>query len=276
MEIALAQLRVEPGNPRTNRERAVSYIETAAARGADVVVLPELFTVGYFAFDSYARTAEALDGETLTTLGSAAADEGVAVLAGSIVEDLEASAERGIDVPAAEGYANTAAFLDRNGEIQSVYRKHHLFGYGSAEQELLTAGESLQTAEFEGFTVATTTCYDLRFPELYRSLVDAGATLVLVPSAWPYPRVEHWRLFPRARAVENLLYVAAVNGVAEFEDASLCGRSGVYDPWGTKLAGLGDAPGLVTARLDPDEVATRRAAFPALVDRREDHPRERP
>jgi len=233
-------------------------------------VLPELFTVGYFAFDAYARTAEPLDGETLSGLAALAADHDVAVLAGSIVEDLAASRAAGFETPAPEGYANTAVLLDAAGQYRAVYRKHHLFGYGSAEQELLTPGESLATADVGGFTVGITTCYDLRFPELYRRLVDRGATLVLVPSAWPYPRVEHWQLLPRTRAVENLCYVAAVNGVGTFEDARLVGRSTVYDPWGTAVAGLGDEPGLVTARLDPATVRERRNEFPALADRRPD------
>ena len=269
MKLALVQLAIEAGAVETNRKRALSRIEQAGARGADLVMLPELFTVGYFAFDSYARQAEPLDGETLTAIQVAASDHDVAVLAGSIVEDLEASAARGFETPAGEGYANTAVFFDRDGERRSVYRKHHLFGYGSQEQDLLTPGESLATVVFEGFTVATTTCYDLRFPELYRRLVEAGATLVLVPSAWPYPRVEHWRVLPRARAIENLLYVAAANGVGEFEDAALLGRSAVYDPWGTQVAGLGEEAGLVTAQLDADAVTARREEFPALADRRD-------
>ena len=116
-----------------------------------------------------------------------------------------------------------------------------------------------------------TTCYDLRFPELYRRLVDAGATLVLVPSAWPYPRVEHWKLLPRARAVENLLYIGAVNGSAAVDvdaDPDLVGRSTAYDPWGTPVATTGGEPAVVTADVDPDRVETVRAEFPALDDRR--------
>lgn len=268
MKLALAQLRIEPRSEERNEKRALSAIETAADRGADLVALPELFTAGYFAFDSYAETAEPLGGELLTELGEAAAEHDIGVLAGSVVEDLQASAECGFDVPAPDGYANTSVFLDRNGERQSVYRKQHLFGYGSQEQELLTPGESVSVVEFEGFSIGTTTCYDLRFPSLYRRLVDAGATLVLVPSAWPYPRVEHWRVLPRARAIENLAYVATVNGVGEFDDATLLGRSMVYDPWGTKIAGIGEEPRVVTATLDPAAVEERRAEFPALEDRR--------
>jgi predicted amidohydrolase len=268
MKLALAQLSIEPAARPRNVERAREAIERAAAEGADLVVLPELFTVGYFAFDSYARSAQPLDGETVSAISKTADAENVAVLAGSFVEDLAASAAAGFDTPAEEGLANTAVFLDRDGQRRAVYRKHHLFGYDSAEQELLTPGETIETVEFEGFTVGTTTCYDLRFPELYRRLVDAGVTLTLVPSAWPYPRVEHWELLPRARAVENLMYVAAANGVGSFEDATLCGRSTVFDPWGTTLASSGDEATLVTATLSPKRVTERREEFPALSDRR--------
>lgn len=266
--LALAQLQVEAGRTDANRRRAVEAVEKAAQRGADLVALPEIFTVGYFAFDSYSREAEPLDGETITRLQDVAADNDTAVLAGSIVEDLEASAAGGFETPADEGYANTSVFIDNHGTSRGVYRKHHLFGYGSAEQELLTPGESIATVDFGGFTVGMTTCYDLRFPELYRKLTDEGATLVLVPSAWPYPRVEHWRLLPQARAVENLCYVATINGTGSFDDASLLGRSTVYDPWGTTVAGLGEQAGITTARIDPEEVEQRRGEFPALEDRR--------
>lgn len=268
MRLALAQLEIEPAARRGNLDAARSAITRAGETGADLVVLPELFTVGYFAFDSYARSAEPLNGETVSTLAETADAENVAVLAGSFVEDLAESADAGLDTPATDGLANTAVFLDRNGTQRAVYRKHHLFGYESAEQDRLTPGETIQTVDFEGFTIGMTTCYDLRFPELYRRLVDAGVTLTLVPSAWPYPRVEHWKLLPKARAVENLMYVAAANGVGTFDDATLLGRSTIYDPWGTTLASAGDEATLVTATLDPERVAERREAFPALADRR--------
>ncbi|MFC7138240.1 nitrilase-related carbon-nitrogen hydrolase [Halosimplex aquaticum] len=268
MRLALAQIRIERGAVADNVERARSAVADAAAAGADLVALPEIFNVGYFAFDLYERRAESVTGPTVSALAESAREHGVGVLAGSIVEDLAASHEAGVETPAAEGFANASVFLDRDGERRAVYRKHHLFGYGSAEQELLVPGESLPTVAFDDHVVGMTTCYDLRFPSLYRDLVDAGATLVLVPSAWPYPRVEHWRLFPRTRAVENLCYVGAVNGVGTFDDSTLLGRSAVYDPWGTAVASTGDESALVTADVDRDRVEEVRSDFPALDDRR--------
>lgn len=268
MRLALAQLEIEATKTDANVDRALSAIETAASNGADCVALPEIFNVGYFAFDSYARAAEPLGGDTHRRLREAAAEHGIAVLAGTIVEDLEASAAAGEAVPADSGLANTAVLFDADGKRQLVYRKQHLFGYDSAEAELLVPGEELSTAVIGGHTVGVTTCYDLRFPELYRRLLDAGATMALVPSAWPYPRVEHWKLLPRARAVENLLYVGAVNGSASFEESALVGRSTVYDPWGTPLSASDDDPTIVYADCDPERVAAVREEFPALRDRR--------
>lgn len=268
MRLALAQLEIEATAVDANVGRAVDAIERAADNGADCVALPEIFDVGYFAFDAYARNAEPLGGGVHQRIAGAAADNGVAVLAGTIVEDLAASAAAGESVPAEVGYANTAVLFDADGERQLVYRKHHLFGYDSAEAELLVPGENVETAALGDHTVGVTTCYDLRFPELYRRLLEAGATLVLVPSAWPYPRVEHWKLLPQARAVENLLYVGAVNGSATFDDAALVGRSSIYDPWGTPLAASDEGPTIVYADCDPNRVEAVREEFPALDDRR--------
>jgi len=270
MKLALAQLAIEEGAVDANVDRAVEAVETAATRGADLVALPEIFNLGYFAFEAYERAAESVDGPTIGTLAEAAQEHDVAVLAGTIVEDLSATAaETTVPTPAESGLANTAVLLDSAGDRRLVYRKHHLFGYESQEAELLVAGERLETAAVAGMEIGVTTCYDLRFPERYRELVDAGAVLVLVPSAWPQPRVEHWKTLPRARAIENQLYVAAVNGAGVDREApELVGRSTVYDPWGTPIAAAGPEPTIVTASVDPERVAEVREEFPVLDDRR--------
>jgi len=271
MELALVQLEIEPGAVEANCSRAAEAVSAAADEGADLVVLPEQFVVGFFAFEAYPTHAAGLDGALFDRLGAMAADNDVGLVAGTTVEDLAASAAAGYEVPAEDGYANTAVFFDRDGSQRGVYRKHHLFGYESAESELLVPGERLPTVDFEGLTVGLTTCYDLRFPELYRQLVDRGAELIVVPSAWPYPRVEHWTTLGRARAIENLCYVATANGSGEFPAAetTLCGRSAVYDPWGTTVASVGDEPTRLTATVDPNAVRAVRESFPVLDDRRE-------
>ena len=268
MRLACVQLGVEAGAVEANVDQAIERVRAAAADGADLVVLPELFDVGYFAFDSYDRAAESIAGDRLARFADVAADADVNVLAGTVVEDLAASAADGVSVPAESGLANTAVLFDRAGERRLVDRKHHLFGYGSEETDRMVPGESVPVVDIEGVRVGVTTCYDLRFPEQFREMVDAGVECVLVPSAWPYPRVEHWRTLGRARAIENLAYVAAVNGSGEFGEDALCGRTAVYDPWGTTLASAGAEPTTVTTEVDPERVAAVREEFPALRDRR--------
>lgn len=269
MKLALCQIEIEPADVETNLDRALTAIEETASEGADLVVLPELFTVGYFAFDAYERSAESLSGRTLSTIADAAREHGVGVLAGSVVEDLAATAVRcDASVPKESGMANTSVLFDRDGSRLAHYRKNHLFGYGSIESRMLVAGDKLGIATFDGMTIGLTTCYDLRFPELYRELLTAGVTLTLVPSAWPYPRVEHWTTLSRARAIENQYYVAVANGAGTIDETTLLGRSTVYDPWGTPIASCDDGPTVVTAEVDPDRVATVREEFPAWQDRR--------
>lgn len=274
MKLALAQLDIEHGDVEGNVRRALEAITEAAAHNADLVCLPEIFNIGYFAFDEYANGAEGLSGPTLLRLSNAATDHGINVLAGTIVEDLAATASTPETAdaprPANEGLSNTAVLFDRDGTRRAIYRKHHLFGYESDESELLIPGEdpALGICEMNGFTIAITTCYDLRFPELYRELIEHGVTLVVVPSAWPYPRVEHWMTLSRARAIENQCYVATINGCAEYGGATLLGRSSVFDPWGTTLASSVDDPTLITCEIDPARVEQIRTEFPALRDRR--------
>lgn len=269
MKLACVQLEIEPTAIDANLARAKTAVRNAAGNGADLVVLPEQFLVGFFAFDAYERHAVGLGGSLVGELADLAADVNVALVAGSLVEELSASADAGFETPAETGYANTVVLFDADGDIRTTYRKHHLFGYDSAENHLLVAGDSLGVAEVGGFTVGVTTCYDLRFPELYARLVERGVDLFVVPSAWPYPRIEHWKTLSRARAIENLAFVAAVNGSGSFRDAEseLCGRSTVYDPWGTTLASSADRPTTIQTEIDPERVREIRASFPALADR---------
>lgn len=265
MKIGLLQFRIEAEDPRGNEQRATNAIYDAADRGAELLVLPELWKVGYFATEDYETAAEPLSGPTVSHIRKLASDLGVAILAGSIIEDLSQSVT---DTPADTGLANTSVLFDSSGTRQAIYRKHHLFGYESEEADLLTPGERLETAQVGDFTVGITTCYDLRFPELYRELLNRGVTLVLVPSAWPYPRVEHWKTLTEARALENLFYVAAVNGTGPAGGDGLIGRSRVIDPWGVPIRAAGSDEETLLVDLDPERVRKVRDQFPALRDRR--------
>jgi predicted amidohydrolase len=229
---------------------------TATLHDMDLVVLPEIWTPGYFAFDEYAAAADSAP-QIREFLAQLAKRLGTVLHGGSFVE------ERG-------GHLyNTSVLLDSAGEELASYSKIHLFGYGSREPEVLTPGESPTVVDTELGRVGMAVCYDLRFPEQFRAMTDMGAEMVLVASAWPYPRVNAWSTLIRSRALENQVYLVAANGVgATAAGPTLCGNSAVIDPWGTAIAGAGDEPATVVADIDPETVGKTRSRFRQLADRR--------
>ncbi len=251
MRVTLIQTEVDGSLPLAERVAGVAA-QVAACTG-DLVLLPELWATGYFAFDDYAATAQPLDGPVVRAMGAAAAAAGVVLHAGSMLERDEAGR-----------LFNTSLLFDRDGTLLHTYRKVHLFGYGSREQELLSPGERVGAHG----RLALSTCYDLRFPELFRAQVDDGSQLFLVAAAWPLARLEHWQLLLRARALENQSFLLACNAAGRQGEVELAGRSAVVDPWGTVLAEAGDGPETLTVEIDPDLAVRARKEFPALADRR--------
>jgi predicted amidohydrolase len=255
-DVACLQVGPMGDDVAARRDEAVRLVESAA--GARLIVLPELWPTGYFAFDDYRATAEPLDGPTVAALAQAARNTGAHVVLGSFVEAGET------------GLHNTTALLAPDGQLLASYRKMHVFGYGSREVELVTGGEQAVTVATDLGLLGLAICYDLRFPELFRAMVDQGAEIFIVPAAWPSARTEHWRVLARARAIENQAYVIACNGagVSAPQAAELAGHSAVIDPWGAIEAEAGATPCVLTATVDRDRVAACRADFPALADRR--------
>ncbi|MFD1684054.1 carbon-nitrogen family hydrolase [Halobellus litoreus] len=261
MNVAVVQLPAR-NEPDANLEQAVSEVRAAAADGADLVVLPEMWPVGYFAFDAYRDAAEPVPGPTTDRLAALADDLSIHLHGGSLVER-DGDADGGDS-----DLYNTSVLFGPDGTLLDTYRKIHLFGYESKESELLTSGAEPCAVETDLGTVGLTTCYDLRFPELYRSLVDRGVEILLVASAWPRERIDHWHLFARTRAVENQTFLVAANLVGSIDGVDLGGESVVVDPWGVERANAGTAAGTAHATVDLDEVRETRASFPALADRK--------
>lgn len=235
--------------------RVMSDVDQVAP-SADLVVLPELWWTGYFAFDRYAAEARHLSDEVFAELGRISARHGIHLVAGTFVERR------------ADGLANCAVVFGPDGEMVHTYRKIHLFGYASREAELLVPGESATVADTSLGGLATTTCYDLRFPELYRLLVDRGARLIIIPAAWPAARLQHWRILLQARAVENQAFVIACNGAGAQEGVELAGHSMIVDPWGTIIAEAGDGGQTLRGDIQLSQVDEVRTEFPVLTHRR--------
>ncbi|MGC9382761.1 carbon-nitrogen family hydrolase [Streptomyces sp. MH13] len=255
MRASLIQIDVNGGESvEARRRRAASLVRDAA--GADLVVLPELWTTGAFAFDEFGAEAEPLEGPTYEAMAKAASDAGVWLHAGSVPER------------AADGRLyNTSLVLSPSGDLAAAYRKIHRFGFDQGEAVLMGAGRELVTVPLPGTTLGVATCYDLRFPELFRGLVDAGAETLVVPAGWPERRRSHWTLLARARAVENQAFVLACATAGTHAGVPQAGHSVVVDPWGEVLAEAGADEEVLTVEFDPAEVARTRERFPALKDR---------
>ncbi|MDX3638840.1 carbon-nitrogen family hydrolase [Streptomyces sp. MB09-02B] len=255
MRASLIQISVDEDESVDSRRRRVASLVRDQA-GADLVVLPELWTTGAFAFESFAAAAEPLEGPTYEAMAKAASDTGVWLHAGSIPEL----------APDGTLY-NTSLVFSPSGDLAAAYRKIHRFGFDKGEAVLMGAGAELVTLRLPDTTIGIATCYDLRFPELFRGLVDAGAETFVVSAGWPERRRSHWTLLAQARAVENQAYVLACGTAGTHAEVPQAGHSIVVDPWGEVLAEAGPGEEVLTVDLDPTRVATTREQFPALKDR---------
>ena len=167
------------------RQRVASLVVEAGREGSDLVVLPELWTTGAFAYESFAAEAEPLHGPTYEVMAKAASDAGVWLHAGSVPERTPS------DGGSATGDGplyNTSLLFSPSGELAATYRKIHRFGFDKGEAVLMAAGAELVTVRLPETTLGLATCYDLRFPELFRGLVDAGAETLVIPAGWPERR----------------------------------------------------------------------------------------
>jgi predicted amidohydrolase len=268
MRVHVVQVAYGDDEPVVERVARVADL-VRAQRGADLVVLPELWAAGGFAYRTWAERAETLDGPTVRAIAEAAAEIGAVVHAGSIVETVPADAPAADRGETGRGLWNTSVVLGPDGAVVAGYRKIHRFGFGEGEPTLLEAGTDVVTFPLaDGTVVGLATCYDLRFPELFRLLLDAGAQLVLVPAAWPLPRVEAWTLLGRARAMENQLVLVQCNTGGTHARVTMGGHSQVVAATGDVLAQAGEGEEVLVVDVDVADVAAWRQHFPVLADRR--------
>jgi predicted amidohydrolase len=291
MKVALLQLAYGDDEPVADRvARAADLVR--AQRGHDLVVLPELWAPGGFSYKLWGQRAETTDGPTAQAMSAAARDAGVVLHAGSIVERVTDGGDAGAQ---GRGRWNTSLVFGADGGLIATYRKVHRFGFGEGEPRLLEAGTEVVTVDVprpgggrpdpaverstphvsgavtlpsDIVRLGLATCYDLRFPEMFRRLLDAGAQVVLVPAAWPAARVEHWTLLGRARALENQLFVIQVNTAGTHAGHEMGGHSQVVGPWGEVLAEAGAGEQVLSLDIDVDGLDGVRVRFPVLADRR--------
>jgi predicted amidohydrolase len=259
VKVAVAQFASKP-DATANRARALGLMRNAAEAGAELVVLPE---AAMYSLDRPAaeivRAAEALDGPFVTALAEAASALGVTAIAGMFEK-----------VPGEQRVHNTVVAVGAPG-VLGRYRKLHLYdALGHKESDSLVPGQfdgnELLVLPLGEFMVGVVTCYDLRFPELFRALADKDVTVFAVSAAWVAGplKQEHWTTMCHARAIENTCYLLA----AAQPPPAYCGHSLVLDPMGVELAGLGETDGVAVAEISPERVRSVRAALPVLLQRR--------
>ena len=241
------------GEPERNISRARQLLIEAKQQDAEIVLLPELWTTGY----DLERAAELAIDLTSGNEVSKLAREFSVYLCGSVLEQHGGK------------FFNALTIYSPSGELLAVYRKLHLFA-PLQEPKFLSAGDEPVTIELPWGKSGLAICYDLRFPELFRSYALNGAGLMLVCAEWPHPRLEHWRTLLRARAIENQAYVVACNAVGRANETVFFGHSMIINPWGEVLEEGGEAETVLARDLDLAEVERIRAQFPVLSDRREE------
>jgi deaminated glutathione amidase len=248
-----------------NLATADRLVRDAAIRGAELVVLPEKWSVLGTA-EQMAAAAEPLDGRCITWARSLSRELGIDLVAGSIVER----------VPGRSKSSNTSVHIGPDGELRGVYRKIHMFdvevdGVVYAESENEQPGDEIVVSELAGgISLGMTVCYDVRFPELYRILAVRGAEVIAVPSAFTLATTrDHWEVLLRARAIENQCFVIAPNQIGTHPPGHRSGgRSMIVDPWGLVLCCAADDETVTVGDLDLSILRDVRRRLPVLGHRR--------
>ncbi len=254
--VALLQIDVSDNiAPQERIADVVKLIRNQAGK-CDFAVLPELWTIGAFNSAALHENAEYRDGALVRELQSAARDTGIWLHGGSFVEKHET------------GISNTALVIRPDGSVASMYRKIHLFGFDEGEAIMLERGDEIVTlADSPLGTVGIATCYDLRFPELFREHAARGTDVIVISSGWPTPRINHWRILIQARAIENQAWVIACNEVGQNGSVTLGGHSMVVDPMGNIVCEAAFDAEVLYADIDVALAKNWRSEFPVQRDR---------
>ncbi len=250
----VVQFDVQPGRVETNMATLLGYLESLADQGADLAVLPEMFSCS---FDNDHLTRHA--GKTKAVMAQLCrfARDKKMVIAGSL------------PVLGDQGIFNTMIFIDKDGTIKARYAKLHLFGL-TGEDRYYQAGEEIGLADSVLGPAGMMVCYDLRFPELARQLCLNGARMILISAQWPKSREHHWQMLAVARAIENQLFVICANRTGSENELVFPGRSMIIDPSGQILADAGSDEGIALAQIDMAQIEAVRKTIPCMTDRRTD------
>ena len=259
MKIAVAQISCSLGDLEANLLKVREFSRCAKEAGAELVVFPEMTDTGY-SMPVIQTRANHWNGGFVSKLQETARKLSIAIVSG--VSERDGST-----------IYNSQVLVDSQGNIAAKYRKTHLYAVAPVEEQTCFApGDCFENFELGGLHFGFSICYDLRFPEMYRKLVtEQNVTAFIISSAWPFPRVEHFRTLAMARAIENQSYVVASNRVGKDDDLWFCGSSTIIDPRGVAIAAASaDREELIQADLSEELVRSVRNRVQSLAHRRED------
>lgn len=259
MKIAVAQIAAAPGELKTNLRQIRDFSTSARARGADLVVFPEMSDTGY-SMPAIREHAHSWNEGAVPELQRFAKTLAIAIVCG--VSERENGR-----------IYNSQVFVDRTGAIMAKYRKTHLVTAAPLdERPVFTAGDKFVSCKFGDFNFGLTICYDLRFPEVCRKLaVEHNVNVFVNSSAWPMIRAKHLRLLAQARAVENQSYFILANRAGTDDEVTFCGKSAIIDPGGVVLAEApGDSEELIMAEISMEKVDIVRSKVAVFDHRRAD------
>jgi len=258
MKIAVAQIKCSLGDVSANISQIASLAQKAANKCCHVIVFPEMVDTGY-EMSIIREKASTWDEAPFQSIQKIAADHGIHVICG-------------ISEKEGENIFNSIAAFNPKGELLGKYRKAHLAAYPPLDEDsCISPGNSLEIIEIGDMKWGLMICYDLRFPELSRSLVLKGAEVLVLCSAWPFPRVTHWKTLMCARAIENQSYFIAANRVGTDGMVTFCGSSCIVDPYGVIVSSAAeDREALIVGEISKDNLISVRQRMPIFLHRRKD------
>ena len=257
MKICCIQMNMELGLPNYNFSHAAELIEQAATGSPDVILLPETWNTGFYPEQGLKDMAAGAAERVKSEIGGLAKKHSVNIIAGSVS-----------DMRNGNVY-NTSMAFDRTGSCTASYSKTHLFS-PMGENRHYSPGNSLCTFEPDGVKAGLIICYDIRFPELARSLALKGMDILFMVSQWPDVRIPHLHTLAAARAIENQAYVVCCNSCGKAGQTQYGGRSIIINPLGEIVALAGTAEEILTGEADIASLPSIRSAIPVFCDRRQD------
>jgi predicted amidohydrolase len=259
MKVAAAQISCVPGDVAANLRKIREFSSRAKDSGVDLIVFPEMADTGY-SMPAIQKHAAAWSGGAVPELQKLAKELALALVSG--VSEREG-----------EVIYNSQVFIDASGEIAARYRKTHLFtGTSVPENKCFAPGSEFSSFTFGGLRFGFSICYDLRFPEVFRMLaIEQRAKVFVLSSAWPFPRLDHFRALIVARAIENQSYVIASNRVGTDDGVTCCGSSVIVDPYGVVVAAAStDREELIQAEISEGTIDSVRGRMAVFAERRAD------